>query len=36
VGIDHYGASAPAKDLFQAYGFTTDNVVKAIGAALAG
>ena len=36
VGIDHYGASAPAKDLFQHYGFTVDNVVKAIGAALAG
>jgi len=36
VGIDHYGASAPAKDLFQHYGFTVDNVVKAIGTALAG
>ncbi len=36
VGIDHYGASAPAKDLFQHYGFTVENVVKAIGAALAG
>jgi transketolase len=22
VGIDHFGASAPAKDLFKAYGFT--------------
>ncbi len=36
VGIDHYGASAPAKDLFMHYGFTVENVVKAIGAALAG
>jgi len=36
VGIDHYGASAPAKDLFLHYGFTVENVVKAIGAALAG
>ena len=36
VGIDHYGASAPAKDLFQHFGFTVENVVKAIGAALAG
>jgi transketolase len=36
VGIDHYGASAPAKDLFQHFGFTVENVVKAIGEALAG
>jgi transketolase len=30
VGIDHFGASSPAKDLFKAYGFTTDHVVAAI------
>ncbi len=26
IGIDHFGASAPAEDLFTAYGFTEDNV----------
>src|ERR1700691_5888124 len=30
VGIDHFGASAPAKDLFKAYGFTAEHVVEAI------
>jgi transketolase len=30
VGIDHFGASAPAKDLFKAYGFTAQHVVEAI------
>jgi transketolase len=30
VGIDHFGASSPAKDLFKAYGFTADHVVEAI------
>ncbi len=30
VGIDHFGASAPAKDLFKAFGFTPDHVVEAI------
>ena len=30
VGIDHFGASAPAKDLFKAYGFTPQRVVEAI------
>jgi transketolase len=30
VGIDHYGASAPAKDLFKAYGFTPERVVEAL------
>ncbi len=29
LGIDHYGASAPAKILFQEFGFTVENVVKA-------
>jgi transketolase len=30
VGIDHYGASAPAKELFKAYGFTAERVAEAI------
>jgi transketolase len=30
VGIDHFGASAPAKDLFKAYGFTPERVAEAI------
>ncbi len=29
LGIDHYGASAPAGKLFEAFGFTADAVVKA-------
>jgi transketolase len=35
VGIDHYGESAPAKELFAHYGFTAANVVKAIETVLA-
>jgi transketolase len=27
IGIDHYGASAPAKIIFEKFGFTVDNVV---------
>ena len=30
IGIDHFGASAPAKDLFKAYGFTADRVAGAV------
>jgi transketolase len=30
IGIDHFGASAPAKDLFKAYGFTAERVTAAI------
>jgi transketolase len=30
IGIDHFGASAPAKDLFARYGFTADNVCAAV------
>jgi len=30
VGIDHFGASAPAKELFNAYGFTAEHVQQAI------
>jgi transketolase len=35
VSIDHYGASAPAKILFEQFGFTADNVVAKANAALA-
>jgi transketolase len=35
VGIDHFGASAPAKDLFKAYGFTAEHVGEAIEKVLA-
>ena len=34
VGIDTFGASAPAKDLFKHFGFTTENVVSVAEAAL--
>ena len=34
VGIDHFGASAPAKELLQQFGFTPDKVVEAVGKAL--
>ena len=30
VGIDHFGESAPAGQLFKEFGFTVDNVVKAV------
>ena len=30
VGIDRYGESAPAGELFRYFGFTVDNVVKAV------
>ena len=30
VGIDHFGESAPAGQLFEAFGFTVDNVVSAV------
>ena len=29
LGMDHFGASAPAAVLFKQYGFTVENVVKA-------
>jgi len=35
VSIEHYGASAPAKILFEQFGFTPDNVVAKANAALA-
>ena len=30
VGIDHFGESAPAGQLFEEFGFTVDNVVSAV------
>jgi transketolase len=36
VGMDTFGASAPAKDLFRHFGFTVDHVVAVAGRALAG
>ena len=35
VGLDRYGESAPAKDLYEYFGFTVDNLVKQAEAALA-
>ena len=29
IGLDRFGASAPAKTLFQEFGFTVENAVKA-------
>ena len=34
VGIDRFGESAPAADLFKHFGFTVDNVVAAVNAAI--
>jgi len=30
IGIDHFGASAPAETLFEQFGFTADNVASAV------
>ncbi len=30
IGIDHFGASAPAEILFKEFGFTVENVVKVV------
>ncbi|HEU5217090.1 MAG TPA: transketolase, partial [Gemmatimonadales bacterium] len=30
IGIDHFGASAPAEKLFEEFGFTTDHVIAAV------
>ncbi len=35
VGLDHFGASAPMKDLMKAFGFTVDNVAAAAKAQIA-
>ena len=34
VGIDRFGESAPAGELFEYFGFTVDNVVKAVNSVL--
>jgi transketolase len=36
VGIDRYGESAPAADVFRFFGFTPENVVKTVKQVLAG
>jgi transketolase len=35
IGLDHFGASAPIKDLMKAFGFTAENVVAAAKAQIA-
>ena len=35
IGIDRFGESAPAADLFKHFGFTVDNVVATVNAVLA-
>ncbi|MBR2160426.1 MAG: transketolase, partial [Clostridia bacterium] len=30
LGIDHFGASAPAKKLFEAFGFTTEKALELL------
>jgi transketolase len=35
IGIDHFGASAPAEILFKEFGFTADNVVSTVRTVLA-
>ncbi|UCG77826.1 MAG: transketolase [Nitrospirota bacterium] len=36
IGIDSFGASAPAKDLFKKFGITTDNLVRRVRTMLKG
>jgi transketolase len=35
IGIDHFGASAPGKSLFQEFGFTPENILSRVKALLA-
>ena len=35
IGIDHFGASAPAKTLFKEFGFTSENILSRIKSLLA-
>jgi transketolase len=35
IGIDRFGESAPAADLFKHFGFTVDNVVATVNTVLA-
>lgn len=30
IGLDHFGESAPASELFKLFGFTVDNVVETV------
>lgn len=30
IGLDHYGESAPAADLFKAFGFTVENIINTV------
>jgi len=30
IGIDRFGASAPAKDIFKEYGFTVENIIEKV------
>ena len=30
IGLDQFGESAPAKDLFKLYGFTVENIVNTV------
>jgi transketolase len=30
IGMDSFGASAPAKQLFEHFGFTRDNVIRVV------
>ena len=34
IGLDRFGASAPAEDLFQKFGFTSDSILPKIKAKL--
>jgi transketolase len=34
IGIDHFGASAPAKVLLEKFGFTAENIVSRVKALL--
>ncbi len=36
IGLDRFGESAPAKDVFEQFGFTVDNVVNTVNQLLAG
>jgi transketolase len=35
IGVDRFGASAPAKALFEHYGLTVENVSRVVGESLA-
>jgi transketolase len=35
IGIDRFGASAPAKEVFKEYGFTAEHVIEVVKEVLA-